>query len=67
MHLQLPWSKQWLKDEAAKGGLLPDLGGVNSANSGYSFVDQTAFSSSVTSQDWGGGGVSRQVTDIMAS
>ena len=63
--LQLPWSKQWLKDEAAKANLLPELMGVSAAGTGYNFSsgvsgggggggggggDQTAFSSSVTSQ-----------------
>ncbi|XP_037084468.1 paired box protein Pax-5-like [Pollicipes pollicipes] len=47
----LPWSKQWLKDEAAKGNLLPELSGVNSS-AAYNFgvnVEQGAFSSAVTS------------------
>ena len=56
LHPQLPWSKQWLKDEAGKAAnLLPELSGVGAAGTGYNFgggggVDQTAFSASVTSQ-----------------
>ncbi|XP_043194531.1 paired box protein Pax-5-like isoform X3 [Amphibalanus amphitrite] len=51
----LPWSKQWLKDEAGKAAnLLPELSAAGAAGTGYSFgaggVDQAAFSSAVSSQ-----------------